>query len=121
MEDEWSVGYSSYSFDTPLFLNSLAQEAAGEWQVAKSKKTNNPSRKVILAPCAHRTCECLISKGRYHAISEDSHDLDGDVPLLMVSREEGASLSKRPGLQIRFSRDTPPQELLKPRGRWARI
>lgn len=59
VEDDWSVGYSSYSFDTPLFLNTQAQEAASEWQVVKSKKTKNPSRKVTFAACAHNTCACL--------------------------------------------------------------
>ena len=39
-EDDWSQGYSGYSFDTPLFLNSLAQEAAGEWRMVKSKKSS---------------------------------------------------------------------------------
>ena len=42
MEDDWSAGQSGYSFDVPLFLNSLAQDAAGEWQVAKSKNSTKP-------------------------------------------------------------------------------
>lgn len=38
MEDDWISGFSGYSFDTPLSMNSLAQEAAGVWMVAKSQK-----------------------------------------------------------------------------------
>lgn len=106
MEDDCSSGYSGYSFSTPLFFNSLAQEAAGEWQVAKSKKTNKstlaigngPTRCGATVTGDHNTCPCIVSKGRCHALSEahydpsfgpyDPSDFDGDMPMMMINSEE---------------------------------
>ena len=31
MEEDWSLGYSGYSFDSPLFASTLAEEAANDW------------------------------------------------------------------------------------------
>ena len=105
MEDEWSYGLSGYSYeDVPLFLNSLTQEATGNWQVARPNKTAKkpsvvngcPSRCASTSTGDHTACQCFVSRGRYHAISEayydpylgdyDSSDLD---PMLMVNIEEG--------------------------------
>ena len=44
-EDDWSAGFNGYNFgpnfgheDTPLWYHALAQEAADEWQVPKTKE-----------------------------------------------------------------------------------
>ena len=83
VEDEWSYGLSGYSYeDVPLFLNSLTQEATGNWQVARSKKTAKKPSVVNGCPsrCAsshtgdHTACQSLVSRGRYHAISEAYYD-----------------------------------------------
>ena len=75
----------------------------GNWQVARSKKTGKKPSVVNGCPprCAststgdHTACQSLVSRGRYHAISEahydpylggyDSSDLDFDIPMLMVN------------------------------------
>ena len=44
VEDDWSSGYSGYSFDTPLFSSSLAQEASDEWKKSSQRgPTNQPA------------------------------------------------------------------------------
>ena len=90
-----------------MFLNTLAQEAAGEWQVATSKKNNKqalspgngPTRHVATVTGAHKACPCHVNTGRYHALSDAhydpgpetyySSDLDFDIPMMMVIGEEG--------------------------------
>ena len=113
MEDEWSYGLSGYSYeDVPLFLNSLTQEATGNWQVARPKNiakglsvvSGCPSRCASTFTGDHTACQSLVSRGRYHAISEayydpylgdyDSSDLDFDILMLMVNIEKETSLLK---------------------------
>ena len=43
MEEDWGFGYSGYSFDSPLFASTLAEEAANDWKMVGSKKTNKSS------------------------------------------------------------------------------
>ena len=85
MEDDWSSGYSGYSFDTPLFISSLAQEAQGEWQKV------NPKKAVRQPTCnAHAACQGHISRGRYDVLSDyDYNPYDFDLPLMMTRSEEG--------------------------------
>ena len=86
MEDDWSSGYSGYSFDTPLFLSSLAQEAESQWQRVSSKKAAKQPNS-----CAHTACPCHIHKGRYGALSDDGPDLDVeyDIPMMVFLSEKG--------------------------------
>ena len=92
MEDDWSSGYSGYSYDTPLFISSLAQEAQGEWQKVNPKKAARQSN------CsAHTACQGHIHKGRYDVLSDCNYnpffsdfDTDFDLPsLMMTSSEKG--------------------------------
>ena len=91
MEDDWSSGYSGYSFDTPMFMSSLAQEAQGEWQKVNPKKAARQSN------CsAHAACQGHIPKGRYDVLSDCNYnpffsdfDDDFDLPLMMTRSEEG--------------------------------
>ena len=113
MEEDWSLGYSGYSFDSPLFASTLAEEAANDWKMVGSKKTNKPSR-----PPTGK-CDCIICPGprgrgvsftdtpcpgptylgRYGALADTGYDptfsdynpsdLDYDLPMLMVSPHEG--------------------------------
>ena len=89
VEDDWSSGYSGYSFDTPLFSSSLAQEAAVEWKEVKSKRANKPA-----IPTGHGTTTgpCHISTGRYHVLSDTSYnpaDFDYDIPFFVADSVEG--------------------------------
>ena len=78
MEDDWSSGYSGYSFDTPLFISSLTQEAQGEWQKVNPKKAAKQP-----TCCDQAACHGHISRGRYDVL------LDYDLPLMMIRSEEG--------------------------------
>ena len=42
VDDDWSAGYSGYSYDAPLLLGSLTEEAAGEWIIVNPKKASRP-------------------------------------------------------------------------------
>ncbi len=70
MEEDWSLGYSGYSFDSPLFASTLAEEAANDWKTVESKKANRSSRPINKAPglCgATSKCDCIVcprSQGR---------------------------------------------------------
>ncbi len=97
MEDDWSSGFSGYSFDIPLVLIALAQEAAGEWKVAKNKKSTKPAKPAGKNPAwcgatgtgACTTCPCYINKGRYGVLLDTSYDIDYDLSIMMISLEEG--------------------------------
>ena len=114
VEDDWSSGVNGYNFgpypgheDIHMFLNTLAQEATGDWQVAMSKNANKsalaigngPTGCVATVTGAHKACPCLVSEGRYHALSDavyylsfgtyDPSDLDFNIPMMMVTGEEG--------------------------------
>ena len=91
MEDDWSSGYSGYSFGTPLFISSLAQEAKGEWQKVNPKKAARQS-----SCSAHAACQGHIPRGRYDVLSDCNYnpyfsdfDNDFDLPLMMTRSEEG--------------------------------
>ena len=56
MEEDWSLGYSGYSFDSPLFASTLAEEAANDWKMVGSKKTQTNGRPT-------GKCDCIIKPG----------------------------------------------------------
>ena len=77
MEDDWSSGYSGYSFDTPLFSSSLAQEAPDGWKTVKSKrevKPHNPNRTKTTTQETKRgpACPCHITNGEVPCPSRTS-------------------------------------------------
>ena len=100
VDEDWSSGHSGHPIDTHLF-NVVAQDAAGEWQVARPKKPIKPVVVTDRGPTrngatgtgtgACTTCPCFISKGRYGALSDTSYDsdLDFDIPMMMKGHEEG--------------------------------
>ena len=97
MEDGWSSGYSGYSFDIPLFISPLAQEASDEWKTIKSKRAIKPPSPTGKGPA----CQCHITKGRYHGVSDANYnpifgdydpsdlDFDFDIPIMMTNLEGG--------------------------------
>ena len=66
MEEDWGFGYSGYSLDSPLFASTLAEEAANDWKMVGSKKTNKPSRPTNKGPSrcgATSTCDYIMCPG----------------------------------------------------------
>ena len=95
MEDDWSSGYSGYSLDTPLF-SSLAQEAASDWKLVKSKKTTKHPKATGKGAGG---CPChihYIHNGRYDVLSDCNYNpvfsdfdpsyFDLDIRMLVADR-----------------------------------
>ena len=87
VDDDWSVGYSGYSYDAPLLLGSLTEEAACEWIIVNPKKA---SKQLKPQGGSLAACPCHAHKGRYDVLSDCDSDFDRNVPLMMVANlEEG--------------------------------
>ena len=90
VDDDWSSGYREYSFDAPLLLGCLTEEAAGEWTTVKPKKAARQPNPTGRSPAG---CPCHIHTGRHDVLNSSDHgfsDYDRNVPLMMVTDlEEG--------------------------------
>ena len=90
VDDDWSSGCSGYSFDAPLLLGCLTEEAASEWTTVNPKKAAKQPNPNGRGPAG---CPCHIPSGRYDVLNSNDHDYsdyDRHVPLMMVANlEEG--------------------------------
>ena len=101
LEDDWSEGYSGYSFqqgygveDTALFQ--ITREAKNEWLFPNPKKTCKPTCHRGLSSldlgqeqACGKGCSNLVVNGRYAALagSQDQYDLGIPLPMMMLQDE----------------------------------
>ena len=83
MDDDWN-----YSTDIPMVsLNSLTREATNEWKVVEGKKANKSA--IIRTPSACTGCTRHINQGRYGPLTDNTYDLDYDLPMLVLDLVKG--------------------------------